>query len=235
MKENNGQDKCLFTEKSIPIKQYKDLDNKSVKDLIFKENRNMSGIYKWTNLINGNFYIGSSINLSKRFLKYFNNNLLTKNNMLINRAILKYGHIKFSLEILEYCSSKDIIKREQYYLDLLKPKYNTLRIAGSSYGYKHNEASLIKLKTRVVTEKTLNKMKARIQSEETKAKISKALGIPVLVTDIDKEDMTQYISKSQAGIALGVSEFTIRRYILSNKLLFNRYLIAEIKPEEKNK
>ena len=238
MKENKNEqnkDNCLYTNKSVPIKQYKNLYNKSVKDLIFKENRNMSGIYKWTNLINDNFYIGSSINLSKRFLKYFNTNMLTKNNMLINRAILKYGHIKFTLEILEYCSPKDIIEREQYYLDLLKPKYNTLKIAGSTYGYKHNKASLIKLKTRVVTEKTLDKMKARIQTEETKTKISKALGIPVLVTDLDKEDITKYISKVQAAVALGVSEFTIRRYITTKKLLLNRYLIVEIKPEKKRK
>jgi len=140
MNENkNIQNKYSFTKKIIPIKQYQDLNNKHIKDLIFKENKNMSGIYKWTNLINGKIYIGSSINLSKRFFLYYNNNLLIKSKMLINRAILEYGHTNFSLEIIEYCSYEDIIKREQYYLDLLKPEYNTLKIASSSYGYKHNK------------------------------------------------------------------------------------------------
>jgi NUMOD1 domain-containing protein len=155
--------------------------------------------------------------------------------MLINKAILKYGRVNFSLEILEYCSNKDLIKREQYYLDLLKPEYNILKLAGSSYGYKHNEVSLIKFRTRVVREETLSKMKARIQSENTKIKISKALGIPVIVTDIDKENVIQYFSKSQAAKIIGVSESTIRRYIISKKLLFNRYSIVEIIKSKKKR
>ena len=178
----------------------------------------MSGVYKWTNLINAKLYVGSSINLSKRFLKYYNDNLLAKDNMLISKAILKYGRANFSLEIIEYCSSKNVTQKEQYYLDLLKPKYNILKIAGSSYGYRHNETNLAKLNTRVVTEETLCKMRTRIQSEKTKIKISKALGIPIIVTDINEEHMIQYISKSQAARIIGVSEATIRRYIISKKI-----------------
>ena len=62
---------------------------------------------------------------------------------------------------MEYCSNKDIIKKEQYYLYLLKPEYNILKTAGSCYGYIHSEASLIKLRARVVTKETLDKMKTR--------------------------------------------------------------------------
>jgi hypothetical protein len=43
---------------------------------------------------------------------------------------------------MEYCDSSVLIEKEQYYLDMLKPKYNILSIAGSSTGYKHSEASL---------------------------------------------------------------------------------------------
>lgn len=64
--------------------------------------------------------------------------------MVINKALKKYGHSKFRLEILEYCDSLSVIKREQYYLDLLKPEYNVLKTAGSSLGFKHSEESLIK-------------------------------------------------------------------------------------------
>ena len=129
--------------------------------------------------------------------------------MFISKAIFKYGRANFSFEILEYCSSKNVIQKEQYYLDLLKPKYNILKIAGSSYGYRHNETNLAKLNTRVVTEETLCKMRTRIQSEKTKIKISKALGIPIIVTDINEEHMIQYISKSQAARIIGVSEATM--------------------------
>jgi hypothetical protein len=36
---------------------------------------------------------------------------------------------------------KLILEREQYYLDLLKPEYNILKVAGSSLGFKHSEES----------------------------------------------------------------------------------------------
>lgn len=48
---------------------------------------------------------------------------------MIHKALLKYGYSNFSLEILEYCNQRDIVKREQYYLDLLKPDYNILKKA----------------------------------------------------------------------------------------------------------
>jgi group I intron endonuclease len=52
---------------------------------------------------------------------------------------LKYGYSNFRLEILEYCDPLSAIKREQYYIDLLKPYYNILKIAGSSLGLQHSE------------------------------------------------------------------------------------------------
>jgi hypothetical protein len=57
---------------SLPvIKPEKSYDDAyTLKSVILKENQNKSGIYKFTNKLNGNFYIGS--NLSKRFYKYFN-------------------------------------------------------------------------------------------------------------------------------------------------------------------
>ncbi len=141
-----------------PIKQYKDLDNELIKTLIFNENINKSGIYRWKYLINGKTYLGSFINLSKIFNKYFHDNALNKNNMLINKAIIRHGHGNFALEVLEYYLEKDVIKREQYYLYLLTPEYNILKIACSSYDYKHSKATLMKLKRRAITKNTLNKM-----------------------------------------------------------------------------
>ncbi len=50
----------------------------------------------------------------------------------------KYGYSQFSVEIIEYCEPSEVLKKEQYYLDLLKPKYNILKIAGSFVGFKHS-------------------------------------------------------------------------------------------------
>lgn len=81
--------------------------------------------------------------------------------MAIYKAILKYGLENFKLEILEYCNSDILLKREQYYIDLLKPEYNLLTTAGSSLGFKH-------------TEEALAKFKAREFSAETRFNLSKA-------------------------------------------------------------
>lgn len=77
--------------------------------------------------------------------------------------MLKHGYSKFNLDILEYCSSSDVITREQYYIDILKPEYNILQVAGSLFGYKHTQESLAKMK-----EVALNR------SDETKAKLREA-------------------------------------------------------------
>jgi hypothetical protein len=41
------------------------------------------------------------------------------------------------LEILEYCDKGEVLNREQYYLDNLKPQYNIVETAGSTVGYIH--------------------------------------------------------------------------------------------------
>jgi hypothetical protein len=58
---------------------------------IIKQNRKLSGIYKFTNKINGKIYIGSSIDLGKRFTNYFNANYISgaKNKFSISRALIK--------------------------------------------------------------------------------------------------------------------------------------------------
>ena len=48
------------------------------------------------------------------------------------------------MEILEYCAPDKCIKREQYYLNLLKPEYNILNTAGSLLGFKHSNETKAK-------------------------------------------------------------------------------------------
>lgn len=69
---------------------------------------------------------------------------MAKSNRPLERALLKHGYYNFSLEILEYCSPDSLLKREQYYLDNLKPEYNIVEKAGSTLGYRHTSESLKK-------------------------------------------------------------------------------------------
>lgn len=122
--------------------------------------KNKKGIYMWTNKINGKKYVGSSINLNRRLLEYFNvNRLMRENSMPINKALLKQGYSKFSLTILEYCSLKDIMSKEEHYFEVYSPEYNVLKIPGSpsrGSGWKHSEAAIIKMRKSALNRDNLN-------------------------------------------------------------------------------
>lgn len=121
-----------------------------IREEIYKENKEKSGIYMLTNKLTDDIYVGQSIDLSKRLKKYFTLSYISdRDELIIHRALKKYGYSNFSVTILEYCDISDLNAREQYYFDTLNPQYNILKVAGSSRGRK--------------------------LTEETKAKISKAL------------------------------------------------------------
>src|SRR5688572_20856885 len=83
--------------------------------------------------------------MEKKGGEYVRKEVLSRSKSHILSAIQKYGLSSFSLEILEYCDSSDLINREQYYIDLLKPEYNILQIAGSSIGKLHRDETKIKI------------------------------------------------------------------------------------------
>ena len=116
----------------VPIHSYLNPDKQ--KEEICRDNENKSGVYKWVNKIKGKSYVGSSTSLSDRFSVYYSLSSLkrkVKGSIIIHRALLKYGHSNFSLDIIEYCEPNELISREQYYIDILKPEYNILKKAGA--------------------------------------------------------------------------------------------------------
>jgi len=90
------------------------------KSLIISEFKNKSGIYFIHYLINGKQYVDSSKNLNRRLYSYYFIYKLLDNRH-ISRSIMKYGHDNFSVLILKLIESslnlKDLLSREQYYLD----------------------------------------------------------------------------------------------------------------------
>jgi group I intron endonuclease len=155
------------------------------KDQILQENKGKCGVYRLTNIDNKKTYVGSARNLRTRFYVYYSTSRLASSNMVIYKAILKYGYSNFTLEILEYCDPKDVLKIEQHYIDLLNPQYNILSKAGSSFGYKHTKEALEKMSAARsaytgynLSDETRAKLAVaatgRVLSEETKAKISAA-------------------------------------------------------------
>lgn len=185
------QRKSLHTSPVKPVITYTNAD--TLKELIIKENKDKSGVYRWRHLLTGKSYIGSSINLGRRFRDYYNYSFITHENnksMVIYKALLKHGYSGFKLEILVYCTVEDTRVREQYYLDTLKPEYNILTTAGSSLGFKHSKESLEKVRNHL-------------------AKINAEKGLKVEVFDTETNTTTVYDSIIKAAKAIGCDKTSI--------------------------
>jgi group I intron endonuclease len=143
---NKGKNKLIFEKLNNIQAEAKFIDIKKSNSDILLNIKDKGGVYMFFNLINGHFYIGSSINLARRFRVHLNSVDSVK--LPLPLAINKYGPNNFVFLILKYCERiEDIcLGLEQHYLDLYKPKYNLLKIAGSSLGFKHSPEHLAKLK-----------------------------------------------------------------------------------------
>jgi group I intron endonuclease len=210
------------------------------------------------NNLNGKTYVGSAINLSKRLGSYFNEKELNKNPRPIQDALLKYGHLNFTLEILEYCSKAKLLEREQFYLDLLIPDYNILKYAYSLLGFKHSEETLEKLKTRIVSpehKKILSSIhKGKLVSEETRNKLAAATasyrknnplttealanitaktlareGVSVSVLNTKTNEIKEFSNQTEAGEFLGVTRQAIYNAVKRGSLINGIYLVTKIK------
>lgn len=111
------------------------------------DGKNKSGIYQILNTKNNKFYIGSSKDLRKRQLTHFSNlRKGTHKNIILQQAYNKYGEQYFKFNIIEEISISDLIIREQFYIDSLKPYYNINQIANSSYGVKRRPETIEKIR-----------------------------------------------------------------------------------------
>lgn len=82
----------------------------------------MIGVYKILNKVNGKFYIGSSIDIEKRFKSHRTQlNRGIHNNTYLQNAWDKYGENNFDFLILEIVDDIDILRdRETHYLQTTK-------------------------------------------------------------------------------------------------------------------
>nr|ATI20423.1 GIY-YIG endonuclease [Juglanconis juglandina] len=181
-------------------------------------------VYRWVNNLNGNMYVGSSINLRIRLYPYYDKDKLSKSSRIIDRALLKYGHQNFSFEILEYCTKENVIKREQYYLDLFKPVYNIVEKAGSTLGYKHTDLTLAKMKEIQNTEEVRSIKRLSV------LKAGESNRVKVIIVNIKTLEKKEYYSMTEAAEALGVHRNNIGNSI-KNKRIIQKTFIACVSNE----
>lgn len=191
--------------------------NISLPEQVGKSLRNglgASGVYLFTNKINGEHYIGSSINLAARLKTGYFGNLPLIGQRKIERAIREYGLSNFYLDIyLLPCSVKSaaanslesstlvkdslrflVLALEQILIMELNPELNEIKVAGSSPG-------------------TLT---------------SKNLRNSYLYDGVNKQLI--YIVNGRKNLAniLGLHENAIKRYLAPKKrLYYKRFFIAD--------
>ena len=93
-----------------------------------KENK-IAGVYEITNNITGEFYIGSSKDIKKRWTNHKSLSVWKRlSGMKLYQAFIKYGLNNFTFEVIE--ETADLKKREQYWIEQLKPSYNNIYAKG---------------------------------------------------------------------------------------------------------
>lgn len=129
----------------------------------------ISGVYIIKNIVNNKIYIGSSVDIHKRWKEHIR---LLRNNKHKNKYLQddwnKYGEHEFEFTIEEETVylKKEVLEIEQKYLNLYKSfdkntGYNVCKFAGSSLGIKWSEESKQKCSI-------LNKDRAQWHSDRMK-------------------------------------------------------------------
>lgn len=110
-----------------------------------------SGIYKIENKENSKVYIGSASWVFQRWGEHryrlrggFHANAHLQN------AWIKYGESSFDFKLIEPCVCDKLTTQEQYYMDLYNSYdreygYNILKLANTTFGYKHTEEAKRKI------------------------------------------------------------------------------------------
>ena len=91
----------------------------------------ISGIYRITNTITGDFYIGSSKDVKQRWASHKCQSTWNKhpnNSMYLDMR--KYGVDNFEFQVIEVVESDSLKETEQQFIELLKPTYNSNNAKG---------------------------------------------------------------------------------------------------------
>lgn len=99
----------------------------------------ISGVYKIVNTVTGDFYIGSSVDVKKRWKDHkLTSTWKNRPNMLLYKAMQEYGRECFSFEILEEVEPESLRQAEQKFIDIMNPTYNDRNSKGWNVERRNN-------------------------------------------------------------------------------------------------
>ena len=91
----------------------------------------VSAVYKIVNMVTGDFYVGSSRNVKKRWGEHKRpGECRRKPNNKMYQDMQEYGLECFSFEVLEEVEPENLRQDEQKFIELLNPTYNTYNAKG---------------------------------------------------------------------------------------------------------
>jgi group I intron endonuclease len=139
------------------------------------------GIYKIQSLNNPNrCYIGSAKNIFHRWQLHLYQLIRNKHHSIkLQRHFDKYGEVDLQFSILEsfnFISKENLLSREQHYINLLNPYFNSSKIAGSRLGVKtSNKTKKIQREVAIRNGNKPPSRKGIHDSKETRQKKSKRM------------------------------------------------------------
>jgi group I intron endonuclease len=140
-----------------------------------------TGIYQIKNTVTGKIYIGSAVDIDKRWREHIRTLSNNKHHSVtLQRSYNKHNTSDFIFEVIEECDRSVLIEREQYWIDELnsyKNGYNCSPTAGSPLGVKRSDELKQKLsELHIGLQAGKNHpMWGRKHSEESKRKMSESL------------------------------------------------------------
>lgn len=91
-------------------------------------------------------YVGSSCLVTRRFSQHTKALALANHcNSKLQNHVNKYGLTDLIFSVLEHCDVRDLISREQYFIDKLRPYFNINPVAESRLGSRHSVVSRLKM------------------------------------------------------------------------------------------
>lgn len=108
----------------------------------------MVGIYKITNTITGESYIGQSVKIEQRIKKHKQVSQTPSDHSYENplyRAMRKYGQQNFIFEVIEQCNVSELNDRERYWIKFYDTFYHgyNLTLGGDGRGTRQKKESII--------------------------------------------------------------------------------------------
>lgn len=190
------------------------------------------GIYMIKNKINDKVYIGSSVDILKRWKDHadaLNDLLKRKCNDYLHKQWKKYGEENFIFSILEKCDKEDLIIREQYYIDLYDSQ-------NRNKGYNINNAgrSQMSYETRKKISKTMtgikrsNLVKNKISETRKNNKTCYGASNPMSKLSYDEAKLLLNLVKSGVSFDIILMDHKISKSTLQNIKNGHHWICKEV-------